>query len=211
MVGYARDDMPELLKEFYEKNWEPIRNSVPGATGMAEASFLLGDLDAMVKWEEHARALGYDGPEVSAPLKKSVESLGIAPNLVGRRGVARGVGEVQIENFTAAPENGGTELVLRVKYTNLMWDEDQPLYTSNFALIPKSGGKIEARYSNSLPDIPRGQSITRGIPFFIPAGTRIESLQVNTMRVRGRYETPINVDVDLAPDPEFKVEYQVLP
>jgi hypothetical protein len=212
VVGYARDDDGEGLRQFYEKNRDAIRNSVLGATGMAEASFLLGDLDAMVKWEEHARTLGFDGPQVSAPLKKSVESLGIRPDLVGRWGVgARGVARVDIEQFSATPENGGTELVLRVKYTNEMWDEDQSLYYANFALIPTSGGKIESSALGSLPDVPRGRSIIRGIPFHVPAGTRIERLEVNTMRVRLPSRTPIISVVDLRPDPDFKVEPRILP
>lgn len=212
VVGLARDEQAEALKDFYEKNREPIRSSVPGATGMAEASFLLGDLDAMVKWEEHARTLGYDGPEVSAPLKKSVDALGLAPNLVGRRGVFRGLGEVQIVNFTAKPADGGTELVLRLKYTNLMWDEEQPLYKSNFALIPVSGEKIQAWGGfTTLADVPANRSVTRAVQFQVPAGTRIRTLEIDTMRFRLNSRSHIMLNVDLAPDPEFKVEHQILP
>lgn len=208
-VGFARNDDIDRLKSLYVKNRDRIRGSRGESMFMAQAAFLRGDFDGMVKWEEHAESLGSKNT-VFRTIKQRAEAIGLRPDLIGTMRTAPGVMDCKVVEYTAKPVNDGTEFVLRLKMTSNVWREDLHVWLGNAAIVPTSGSKIESS-SNWSTDIPPGKDIEVGVPFFIPAGKTVEKFVFDTGRVRRPWNTPILVTIVLKADGSFKVEDPIRP
>lgn len=167
------------FKDFYWKSRDRIVGSAEASVGMAQVSYDRGDLDGMVKWEEHAEKLGHHG-RVGRDLKQAVTEMRIRTDFSGMIASAYPVALIRVLSMSAEKETKGNELVLRVKYTNLL-SEEHHLWLGDMSIIPTSGSKITSSSNRSL-DVPAHRSIEIGVPFSIPSGTKVEKLVYDTGR-----------------------------